>query len=95
MLPERPARQQQVAVAPFLQPDVELVEVGGGVEGLDELAGLVVVPRSRHVPVHLLKADQVRVLVLDDLDHPLETVAAVTTADAFVDVITKKSHDQP
>ena len=63
-------------------------------EGLDELTRLVVVPRPRHLPVHLLEADQVGILVLDDLDDPLEAITPVSPADAFMDVVAEKSHDR-
>ena len=66
--------------------------MGLNAQSVDELPRLVVVPGSRHVPVHFLKADQVRVLVFDDLDDSFETIAAVAPADAFMDVITQESH---
>jgi hypothetical protein len=65
------------------------------VKGLDELTRLVVVPRSRHVTIHFLEADQVGVLILDDLDDPLQTVATITPADAFMNIVAEQSHGQP
>ena len=58
-----------------------------GVEGLGELPRLVVVPRPPDVAVDLLEADQVRVLLLDDPDDPLDAVAAVAPADPLMDVV--------
>ena len=87
--------RSEVAVAAVLQPHVELVKVGHGVEGLGQLTRLVVVPRSPHVPIDLLEADQVGILVLDDLDDPFQAVAAVATADAFMDVVAQESHGHP
>ena len=63
--------------------------MGRRMQGLGQLPGLVVVPRPRHVAVHLLEADQVRVLLLDDPDDPLQPIAAVPSADSLVDVITQ------
>ena len=64
-------------------------------KGLDELTRLVVVPRSSHVTVHFLKTDQVGVLILDDLDDPIQTVASITPADAFMNIVTEQSHGYP
>ena len=50
-------------------------------------SGLVVVARPRDVPVDLLQADEVGVLGLDDLDDPLEAVAAIASADSLVNVV--------
>ena len=95
MLAERPARQEQIAVTAVLQFDVELEQVGGGVKSLDELTRLIVVLGSRDVSVHFLKANQVGVLILDDLDNPVQAVATITSADTFMYVVTEQSHDLP
>ena len=84
---ERPARENQVAVASALEPHVELIEVSRRMERLAEFPGLVVVPRSRDVTVDLLQADHVGVLGLDDLDDPLEAVATIATADPLMNVV--------
>ena len=47
------------------------------------------------VPVDLLEADQVGVLVLDDLDDPLDPVTPVAAADPLVDVVAEQSHGHP
>ena len=87
MLPKRPPRQDEIAVTAVLQLDVELKHVGSDVKGLDELTRLIVVPRSGDVAVDLLEADQVGVLILDDLNHPLQPVTSITPADAFMDIV--------
>ena len=46
--------------------------------------------------VDFLQANEVRVLVgLDDLDDPLQTIAAIATANPLMNVITQKSHGHP
>ena len=86
---KRPPREHQIAVPPFLQLDVELIQMVRRTERLDELSRLVVVPRPRHLAVDLLKTDQVRVLPLDHLDHALETIPTVAPADPLVDIVTE------
>jgi hypothetical protein len=56
---------------------------------LDEQLRLIFAPRPRDLTIDLLEADQVRVLLLDDLDHALEPITAVAPADALVNIITK------
>ena len=90
--PERPAREHQVAIPACLESDIELIEMLHRLEGFGQLHRLIVVPGSRHVAVHLLQADQVRVLFLDHPDDPLEAVAAIPTTNPLMDIITQHSH---
>ena len=62
---------------------------------LAQLPGLVIVPRPRHVTIDFLKADEIGVLGLDDLDDPIETIEAVAAADPLVDVVAQKAHGHP
>ena len=89
---ERPSREDEVAIPATLEPNVELIEVRRRLEGLCQLPRLVVVPRPRHVAVHFLEADDVRVLLLDDPDDPLEAVSAIPPAYSLMDVIAQHSH---
>ena len=93
--PKWPPRKAEIAVSAVLPLDVELEEVRGGVEGLGQRMRLIVMPRSRHVAVDLLKTDQVGILVFDHLDNAVEAITAVTPADAFVDVVAEESHGHP
>ena len=88
----RPARQDEVAVAPLPEVDVELIKRSRRVEGLGEALGLVVVPRPADVPIDLLKADQVGGFLGDHPDDPLDPIAPVAPSDPLVDVVAQESH---
>src|SRR6202035_1462274 len=76
---QRPAREDEIAIAARLEAYVELIKMGFGIERVAELSRLIVVPRPRHMTVDLLEADQVGVLGLDDLDDSLEAITAIAT----------------
>jgi hypothetical protein len=50
------------------------------------------IARAAMIAGDLLQTNQIGVLFFDDLDDPLQTVEPITAADAFVDVVTQKSH---
>src|SRR5262249_19045934 len=75
----------------LLARHVELVGERRGLQLVGQEAGLVVVVRAADVVVNFLKANDVRALVLDDLDDSLELVAPVVPY-ALVDVIAEQPH---
>ena len=89
---QRPARQDQVAVAAALQPHVRLMQEGDGMEIVGQHPRLIVKARAADVVIDFLQANQVGIFLLDDFDHPLEPVAAVAAADPFVNVVTEQPH---
>ncbi len=67
--------------------------MGHRVHRLTQPPGLVIVPRSRHIAVDFLQADQVGLLVSDDLDDALQAIAAIATTNSLMNVIAQNSHD--
>src|SRR5215212_504159 len=88
---ERPAGQDQVAVAPLLARDVQLIRVVLRPQLIGQQPRLVIVAGAEDVSVTFLKTYNVGALVLDDLDDPFEPVAAVV-AYALVDVVAEQAH---
>ena len=48
--------------------------------------------RSPGQPGHLLQTAKIRILRLNDIDDPLEPIAAIVAADALMDVVAEESH---
>ena len=86
---QRPARQQQVAVTALFSRHIELIAVGGRTEVVGEDARLVVEAGAADIEVHLLQTNHVRLLLLDDLDDPLQAIPSVA-ADTLVDVVAEQ-----
>src|SRR5262249_51413740 len=74
---------------------IELEQMGREPKGLGEPSGLVVVPRPRYMTVHFLETDDVRILVLNDLDDPVEAVSPVASPDSLVNVVAQEAHGHP
>src|SRR5262245_18608028 len=91
----RVARKHEVAVAAQMLVDIELEAVVGAFQVFREQHRLVVETRALVFAVHLLQADDVRLVLLDDLDDTFDTVKPVASSDAFVDVVAQDSHDAP
>ena len=89
---ERPAGKDQVAVAPVLQMHIHLIKLTHRVEMVGQKLGLIVKMGALDVPIDLLKADDIRIFLLDNVDDPVEAVPAILASDPFVDVVSKKSH---
>lgn len=88
---ERPARQNQVAVAAFAVRDVQLKQMRLDAELMSEQARLIVVVRAADMAIDFLQTDQIGFLFLDDFDDSFETVAAIGS-DTFVDIIGQQTH---
>jgi len=88
------AAQGGVAVHPLLEPDVEAQGVVRIAEPLGQHLGQVQFPGAGHPDIHLLKQNEIGVVVGDDLGDALGQEAAVNT-DGPVDVVRKnpKFHD--
>ena len=59
---KRPARQQQVTVAPFTDRHVELIEMGLRSQVLRQEYRLIVIVAAMDVAVHFLQTDKIRLL---------------------------------
>jgi hypothetical protein len=92
VVPKGPSREDEIAIPSPFEFDVELKKKGHRMQGLDQPARLIVMASPRDIAINFLKTDQVGVLIFDDFDDPFQSIAAVTSADAFMDIITKNSH---
>src|SRR6188768_3510114 len=89
---DRPARDDDVAIATRLEPHGRLTQIADGVEVFGQQLRLVVKAAAADFAIDLLQADQIGILFLDHADYALEIVAAIAAADALVDVVTQKPH---
>src|SRR6266446_6199455 len=89
---KRPTRQDQIAVTSLLVRTIHLKKRVFKVKVPGHHLRLVVEARPARVVIDLLQTDQVRVLLLDHLQNPFQAVAPVAAANAFVNVVAKKSH---
>ncbi len=88
---EGPTRQDEVAVAALAVWHVELIQMGCGAEALGQHRRLIVEARPPHVAVHFLQANEVGILLPNDLDNSFQPVAAIA-ADTLVNVISQQTH---
>ncbi len=51
--------------------------------------------RAAHVAGHFLQANEVGIFRLDDVDDPLQAIQPIAPADAFMNVVTQKTHSCP
>ena len=89
---ERPAREDQIAVASSHGVDVLLKESTLRAKIAGQETRLLVVMAPGCVVGDLLEADQVGILPFDHLDNPIEMVSTVSATDPFMDVVGQKSH---
>jgi hypothetical protein len=59
------------------------------VEVVGQQAGLILAFGAPRMLGHLLEADQVGILQLDNFDHTLDPVASIASTDSFMDVVTQ------
>jgi hypothetical protein len=57
-------------------------------------ARLIVVSRSPRAVRNLLQTNQIGLLVVDHVDHPIESVSPVPPTDSLVNVVRQQSHGE-
>ena len=92
MASKRPARHQQVSIAAVSDLDVELKQMTGRLEPLNEHLWLIVKSTATDVSIDLLQADDVGRLGFDDVDDSFKAIQAVSAADTLVNVETQEPH---
>ena len=88
---ERPAREDQIAVAAITVRDIQLIEVRLDAKLMRQHCRLVVETRTTNVTVHFLQANEIGFLLLDDIHNSLDSVTAIR-ADTFVDIVGQQAH---
>ena len=89
---QRPSREDQVAIDAATQMNVRLKEMAAGVEVFGQQPRLIVEPRSRHMPIDFLQANQIGVFGFDDIDDPGEMISSIAPPDPLVHVVAQQAH---
>ena len=92
LLPERPARQNQVPVAACPVLDVLLEKSISGRELLGQQLRLIVIAGAAGAERDFLQANQIRMFRFDYLLDAVQIVPAVQSTNTLVDVVTDESH---
>ena len=85
------AAQDRIAVMALLQVDITLKSVMPKLQLTSEYFYLSIVSRSRYAVIDLLQQRDIRIVVSDCFNNPLQSITTIDAANSLVDVIADDS----